>query len=221
MEKIVITPEILTNACDAMPIMERQELLEKIAQDCVVRVRMSYIPTGETEAKPMPERYQEYRVNTNLYLMGVLAVKYLHMSAGTEAEDDLKMPATVYDDWNASHVLSQIEGYKSDKDLREKAFNLLADYREFRNALYREIETLLGHNNDVVWRLIDAVNMTMKESITQAAQNELGNMTDEEKEEQRKKIVTSLTEALDKLKGMKEKLEEVVPDAATPGADAE
>ena len=220
MEKIVITPEILMNATDAMPIMERQELLEKIAQDCIVRVRMSYIPTGESGAKPMPERYQEYRVNTNLYLMGVLANKYLHVPFG-DTEDDLKMPADTYDNWNASHVLSQIEGFKSDKELREKSFNLLADYREFKNALYREIETLLGHNNDVVWRLIDAVSMTMRESVTQAAQKELEGMTDEQKEEQRQKIVSSLTEALDKLKGMKEKLEEVVPESAKPGADAE
>lgn len=220
MEKIVITPEILMNATDAMPIMERQELLEKIAQDCIVRVRMSYIPTGESEAKPMPERYQEYRVNTNLYLMGVLACKYLHMPFG-EDENDLKMPADIYDSWNASHVLSQIEGFKADKELREKSFNLLADYREFKNALYREIETLLGHNNDVVWRLIDAVNMTIKENVTEAAQNQMANMTEEEKEEQRQKIVSSLTEALDKLKGMKEKLEEVVPESAKPGADAE
>ena len=41
-------------------------------------------------------------------------------------------------------------------------------------------------------------------------------MTDEQKEEQRKKIVDSLTEALDKLKGMKDKLEDI-----KPGADAE
>ena len=40
MEKIVITPEILKAADDAMPILERQELLEDISQNCIVKVNI-------------------------------------------------------------------------------------------------------------------------------------------------------------------------------------
>lgn len=211
MEKIIITPEMLREANDTIPLMERQELLENIAADCISRVRMTFIPTGETEEQPMPERYQEYRVNTALYLMGVLAVKYLKQSFGGEGES-LKMPLNQYDNWNASHVLSQIENFKADKDLRDKAFNLLTDYREFRNALYREIETVLGHHNDVVWRLVDAVNLMTKQAVntaleTQTEQTGKAEETSEEHEQKRQQAVAALTAALNQLSDTKERLQ--------------
>lgn len=211
MEKITITKEILGNACDALPILEREELLEQIAQDCIVKVNMSYIPTGETEPRPMPDRYQEYRVRTSLYLMGVLAVKYLHMPFDG-SDESLIMPATVYDQWNASHVLSQIEALKADAEAREKAFNLLADYRDFRNALYREIETLLAHHNDIVWRFMDVFTSTINEAVAKAAddaaQDAIGSdLTDEEREAKRQEAVNALTDAMDRLRTMKEGIE--------------
>ena len=211
MEKIIITKEILGNASDAMPILEREELLEKIAQDCIVKVNMSYIPTGETEPRPMPDRYQEYRVRTSLYLMGVLAVKYLHMPFDG-SDESLIMPAPLYDQWNASHVLSQIEALKADTEAREKAFNLLADYRDFRNALYREIETLLSHHNDVVWRFMDVFTSTINEAVSKAAEDAAqeatgADMSDEEREAKRQEAVNALTEAMDRLRAMKDGIE--------------
>ncbi len=210
MEKIVITPEILMNADDALPLIERQTLLESIAQDCIVKVTMSYIPTGGSEPQPMPDRYQEYRVNTCLYLMGVLAAKYLHIPVDG-MDESLKMPVEEYDRWNASHVLSQIEEFKSDKVLRDKAFNLMSDYRDFRNALYREIETMLGHHNDLVWRFMDAFSTAVMSRVSDAvdeAANEItgANLTDEEREAKRQEAVKAVTEALEQLQTMKEGL---------------
>ena len=78
--KIVITPEIVKNATDYIPLMKKQEMAETIAQKCIVKVLMKYTEKGDgTDSVPMPDRYQEYHMYTNLYLMGVLAHEYLHI----------------------------------------------------------------------------------------------------------------------------------------------
>ena len=38
--KIVITPEIVKNATDYIPLMKKQEMAETIAQKCIVKVLM-------------------------------------------------------------------------------------------------------------------------------------------------------------------------------------
>lgn len=213
MEKIVVTQEMLQNASDYIPLAERQAMIEQIAQDCIAKVRMGYIPTGGTEERPMPERYQENRLRTSLYLMGVLVVKYLNVKTDW-ADESLMMPANIYDDWCGSHVLNQIECFRSDKALRDKAFNLLADFRDFRSSLYREIETLLGHHNDVVWRLIDAMGSTLQEQAQDAMGDllqpgaEPGDLTDEEKGKRLKETEQQLDNAITKLKEMRDKLNE-------------
>ena len=225
MEKIIITPQILFKARDTMPIIHRQELLDKMAQDCIVKVKMSYIPTGETQPQELPDRYQENRVNTSLYLMGVLAAEYLCMPF-EGSDKSLKMSVEDYDNWNASHVLGQLEAYKADKDYREKAINLLNDYREFRNALYREVEILLGHNNDIVWRLVDAINASVKSSVSDAVRGAVNgdgeqkspddDLTEEQKAERKKKLAAEIEKAVAQLNQMRDQLESKAGD----GGDA-
>lgn len=207
MEKIIVTADMMRKSSDYIPLLERQGLIEQIAQDVIAKVRMTYIPTGETEEQPMPDRFQENRVRTSLYLMGVLANKYLHVPF--EGDDtSLMMPANLYDAWGESHVLNQIEGFRSDKELRDKAYNLLADYRDFRSALYREIETLLGHNNDIVWRLMDAIGSAAKAQAVEGAGGETANeLTEEEKQARRERVAGELDRAIKQLADMKAQLD--------------
>ena len=123
-DRINITPEMLEKASDYIPLLERQEMLESIARVCVVKVKMEVKLTGSTETVSMPERYQEHRIMTKMCLMGVLALKYLHVDYDGD-DRSLQMPANIYDQWAGSHVLNQIEKLKSDKTVGEKAFRIL------------------------------------------------------------------------------------------------
>lgn len=221
--KIVITPEIVKNATDYIPLMKKQEMAETIAQKCIVKVLMKYTEKGDgTDSVPMPDRYQEYHMYTNLYLMGVLAHEYLHIpyegdGAGEEHIDyeNLKMPANVYDQWGESHVLNQLEQMKTDRELREKVFDLLNDFKDFRWMLAHEIDILLGHNNDVVTRMMQAIGTSIKEmtadsmqELGEALQNEQLQETEPEKKVSEEDIAKAASE-LERLKQLRERMEQV------------
>lgn len=221
--KIVITPEIVKNATDYIPLMKKQEMTETIAQKCIVKVLMKYTEKGDgTDSVPMPDRYQEYHMYTNLYLMGVLAHEYLHIpyeGDGTGKEiidyENLKMPANVYDQWGASHVLNQLEQMKTDREMREKVFDLLNDYKDFRWMLAHEIDILLGHNNDVVTRMMQALGSSIKEmaadsmqELGEALQNEQPQEAEPEKKVSAEDIAKAASE-LERLKQLRERMEQV------------
>ena len=221
--KIVITPEIVKNATDYIPLMKKQEMAETIAQKCIVKVLMKYTEKGDgTDSVPMPDRYQEYHMYTNLYLMGVLAHEYLHIpyeGDGTGKEiidyENLKMPANVYDHWGESHVMNQLEQMKTDRELREKVFDLLNDYKDFRWMLAHEIDILLGHNNDVVTRMMQAIGASIKEMAADSMQ-ELGetlqNEQPQESEPAKKVSAEDIAKAaseLERLKQLRERMEQV------------
>ena len=221
--KIVITPEIVKNATDYIPLMKKQEMAETIAQKCIVKVLMKYTEKGDgTDSVPMPDRYQEYHMYTNLYLMGVLAHEYLHIpyeGDGTGKEiidyENLKMPANVYDQWGASHVLNQLEQMKTDRELREKVFDLLNDYKDFRWMLAHEIDILLGHNNDVVTRMMQALGASIKEmaadsmhELGETLQGEQPQEAEPEKKVSEEDIATAASE-LERLKQLRERMEQV------------
>lgn len=221
--KIVITPEIVKNATDYIPLMKKQEMAETIAQKCIVKVLMKYTEKGDgTDSVPMPDRYQEYHMYTNLYLMGVLAHEYLHIpyeGDGTGKEiidyENLKMPANVYDQWGASHVLNQLEQMKTDRELREKVFDLLNDYKDFRWMLAHEIDILLGHNNDVVTRMTQAIGASIKEmaadsmhELGETLQNEQPQEAEPDKKVSAEDIAKAASE-LERLKQLRERMEQV------------
>lgn len=210
-DRIIITPEMLEKASDYIPLLERQEMLESIARVCVVKVKMEVKLTGSTDTVSMPERYQEHRIMTKLCLMGVLALKYLHVDYDGD-DRSLQMPANIYDQWAGSHVLNQIERMKSDKTVGEKAFRILKDYRDFCNDLYREIDILLGHQNDVVYRLMDAMNASIRQTALEALTD--GNAPDKRPEdmtkEEREKLVEDtmkrIDDGIEQLRTMKERI---------------
>lgn len=221
--KIVITPEIVKNATDYIPLMKKQEMAETIAQKCIVKVLMKYTEKGDgTDSVPMPDRYQEYHMYTNLYLMGVLAHEYLHIpyeGDGTGKEiidyENLKMPANVYDQWGESHVLNQLEQMKTDRELREKVFDLLNDFKDFRWMLAHEIDILLGHNNDVVTRMMQAIGTSIKEmaadsmqELGEALQNEQPQEAEPEKKVSAEDMAKAASE-LERLKQLRERMEQV------------
>ena len=103
--------------------------------------------------------------------MGALLTFYLHMEY--EGNDDLNMATDVYDRFASSHILNQIERMKSDALMRDKAFDLIADYRELEKRVNSEIFSVLAVQNDTVARLSLVMENAMTPEEAQKALEEM------------------------------------------------
>lgn len=169
--KIIITKEIIDKATAYVPLQLKAEIAESIAQSCTANVAMSRVGKNG-ERNPLPYRCQERQIATNLYMMGILAREYLHIPY--DGEDDsvednpyygLMMPANTYDLFAGSHILNQLEKLKGDKDCRDKVFAILYDYRQFQRMVLDEIRCIVEHRNDVVYRLLEALEVDVQAAV--------------------------------------------------------
>ena len=148
---VKLTPEMIQNANTYLPILEKANLAEAIARRAVISVSFSYKTSETAEPVPMPSGAQEAPFLTSMCLMGVLASKYLKQ--GGDWDDDIQMPANLYDEWAGSHVMNQLERMKADKSIAGRVYDLLADYKEFRWMVRQMVETKVAQGMDVVSRL--------------------------------------------------------------------
>lgn len=233
--RIELTEDMILAANDYVPIVQKYEMAQAIAQECVAHAKMN-MQREDGTVKALPDRVQEAQLKTNLYLMGVLAKHYLKIPY--EGMDDmmgqnpyygLQMPANIYDQFAASHVMNQLEQMKTCKAVKDKVYNILYDYRKFQRMLNAEIEIVVGHQNDVVWRMLAAMEMDMKEAVF----NELGTvqkpqseqsaepMTDEEKIAAAKEKLAKFRETVHRMAEMEETLSQKVAQMEAAGEKAD
>ena len=146
MEKITLTKEMLTTAQDYMPTAEKEQWVSETAPMCFDKLAIS--SNGECYP-PM------YMLNCDLqsrYLMTALVSKYFGQKyEADETDPELISPAD-YDKWAGGHIFGQIDRWKHDKDVRNKAYDLLDDYYDLRWRLTTQANGLLNAQNDTVLR---------------------------------------------------------------------
>ena len=109
-------------------------------------------------------------------LLGVLVRGYLAIDFDGCDGDPWLMSADDYDRMGGMTLLNRIDRMKKEGDvLRDKAFDLLADFRDLEKMLNTEIHANLAVMNDVVARM----NMAMQSAVTPEKLQELTAMADE------------------------------------------
>lgn len=164
-----ITDEIMQKATAYMPIEEKAAYAKTIAEQCVVA-----IPTAEQNVEgeklfALPYIKGENRELKALCLMNVLLSHYLNIDLKISEENPFNEEK--YNYYAEGSILNQIERYKSNFDLKNKAFDLLADYKEFRKFVDIEINNLIEVNNDTFARFIAAISIfSSPENIAKAVE---------------------------------------------------
>lgn len=161
--KITITKDIMRGADTYLPILLKTSTAQAIASGSIEKV--------EFKDGKVPPRFIENPVTKARCLMGALLTFYLHMEY--EGNDDLNMATDVYDRFASSHILNQIERMKSDALMRDKAFDLIADYRELEKRVNSEIFSVLAVQNDTVARLSLVMENAMTPEEAQKALEEM------------------------------------------------
>ena len=95
------------------------------------------------------------------------------MEVRVEGETYL-MSADDYDRWAGGHLFNQIDRMKGKgPELRDKAFDLLADYRDLEKMLKTEIYGMLQAMNDPVSRFQDLAAQSMTPEAVQKTLDDL------------------------------------------------
>lgn len=165
--------EIFQGARAYLPLMQKTEIVAHCAERCIDRV---VVNTGEKFRGDTPPMYRENGQRKRRYLLGVLVRGYLAIDFDGCEGDPWLMSADDYDRMGGLTLLNKIDRMKKEGDaLRDKAFDLLADYRDLEKMLNTEIYANLNIMNDPVARM----NMAMQSAVTPESLQELAAMAEE------------------------------------------
>lgn len=164
--------EVFINAKSYVPLMQKEEIVSHCAERCIDRV---VVNTGEKFRGDTPPMYRENGQRKRRYLMGILVRAYLRLDFEPCEEDKWLLSADDYDDFGGVQLINKIERMKKQGDaLRDKAYDLLADYRDLEKMLNAETAANLDVMNDVVARM----TMSAASAVTPESMKELSEMAE-------------------------------------------
>lgn len=168
--------EVFINAKSYVPLMQKEEIVSYCAERCIDRV---VVNTGEKFRGDTPPMYRENGQRKRRYLLGILARAYLRLNFEGCGGDRWLMSADDYDWLGGVQLINQIDRMKKQSDaLRDKAYDLLADYRDLEKMMNTEINANLSIMNDVVARMA----MSAASAMTPESLQELTEMAKELKQ---------------------------------------
>lgn len=180
--KFEITKEIMENANTYMPIALKEVLATSEARECIKETRSihSYNEEDSTDLEyGLAPVYCENLVNKARVMMSCLMAHYLKVWDG---DAPIMCSLSDYDELAGAHVLNQIERFKSG-EYREKAFDILSDYREMERYLNSAIYSVLREMNDPAKRILSALGEMGSADAIQGVIEELQKTQDGLKEE--------------------------------------
>lgn len=159
-EYYTISAEDLKNKVNTyIELAAKTEWVSLVSDSCMDKVALSFMDES------MPNMYMENADRKSRFLLGFFLRLYLHYnwehSEGEDQIDEWLVPYDEYDKWMRGHLFAQIEKFKSDKDVKDICFNLLAEYKDVERRLNNEIYGKLQVKNDPVTRQIMQQQMSM------------------------------------------------------------
>ena len=159
-EVYVITEEAMAEVNTYLPIRIKTELVDEIADKCIVSAEITASIDGQDML--MPPMYREDSNKKSRYLMGIFVRLYLRGTFTPENEKDVWLiPEDEYDKWAGGHVFNQIERFKQNSKLKSICFDMMSDYRDFEKRMNVEVYSLLNAMNDPVARQLAAMQASV------------------------------------------------------------
>ena len=164
-ETFVFTEEDIKNASEYMPLASKITLSKEIASGCIVPMKTADQNIPGLDFLALPELYEEDLGRKSIMLLSTLLGWYFDIQMPVDEEG--RITAEIYDRFAAGAPLNQLERFKGNAVLRDKVFNIIADFKEFKKMVDTEIYNIKANNNDPVARFNAAVMIVSKpENIT-------------------------------------------------------
>ncbi len=172
-KKFMITEEMLKGASDYLPLQKKVALAKAIAPSCICKSKTAEQNQKGLEFLALPTLWVDDLETKNLYIMSVLLSEYLKMNIPEDFTDG------DYDKYASSHIFNQLERFKSNAILKDKIFDLINDFRDFKKILDTEIYNEKEVRNDPVARLTAAISIVSNPENIKKMQEELERTSNE------------------------------------------
>jgi len=140
-----------------MPLQSKRELANEVARASIRPMKqvrwngIHIIPDEDYDADrdptALPDLMEEDVAMKNALLLNILLGYYLDIEIDLEKDAD-----EIYDYYAGGHLLNQIERFKSDRELKNIAFDLMDDFREFKKMVDTIIFNQKQNANDPLKR---------------------------------------------------------------------
>lgn len=152
MENWKITEKDMEKARSYVPMAEKINFSHRVADKCRLAVKMGY--SDAEQSGTLPDMFMENTEKKVRFLLGALVKLYLGGSFDGAEDEDLLLSQDDFDRAAQNHLLNQIERLKSEKNVRNKCFDLLQDYKLLEKMANAELYATLQVQNDPASRLI-------------------------------------------------------------------
>lgn len=172
-KKFKITEEMLMAATDYIPLTKKIAIAKIIAPKCIEKSVTAEQNQKGLEFLALPTQWVDDLETKNLYTMSVLLREYLGVKIPESFTDQN------YDEYASVHILNQLERFKSNVSLKDKVFDLLSDFRDFKKMLDTEIFNEKEVRNDPVARISAAISIASNHENIKKAQEEIERLAGE------------------------------------------
>lgn len=171
MDFIHIKAADIEKARDYVPMGDKAAFVEYAAGRCIDKIAVTV--EGDRNAPEVPGMYKISRERQERYLMGAFVKLYLGKKYESVEGDKWLMARDDFDRWCGGHVFAALEQAKRSAQTRDKAFDILADYRALKGLLMEETEGMLAVMNDPATRILAALSAPPDPEALKASMEEL------------------------------------------------
>lgn len=159
MANFELKEELMKKAITYMPLVKKTIYAELIARKCLKPIKPLKKDDNNESFLIIPSIVGEDILQKEQMLLNVLLSHYF----------DIKIPqinAELYDKYMGAHFLNQLERYKANPEYKEKAFDILTDFKIVRRMVDTEIFNLKTKENDILERFMKGLSLFSAEQMT-------------------------------------------------------
>ena len=181
-EYFVLTEEMVTNAKTYMPLLEKEKFAQQIS-DIVVKPKDT-AEQNKIGNLPLPELFFEDVTQRNYAFLSVVLGYYFDVTM----EDKGDVWET-YDYYAGKQIFNQLERFKSNPELKEIVFDMIADIKDLRKMIDAHIQNDITNRNDPLGRLGATMTLLGDPESVKAMLAEVNKLLPEKKAQKPKKEV--------------------------------
>lgn len=168
-----ITPDLVANASDYMPIAEKTKFVEYVSVRTLERLELR-AETDVGESISVPPIYKENPELKRRYEMGAFVRFYLGLEAEQVDDDPYMLSRDDYDYAAKLHIFNQLERLKQQREsgVRDKIWDIMQDFRDLEKYLNNEVFGIVNAQNDILVRASNLIATRFGASALETAMQE-------------------------------------------------